>query len=1010
MKLRNITYILIFLLSASAEIFGQDYFQQDVNYRIKVSLDDKNHILRGYETIEYTNNSPDDLHFLYFHLWPNAYSNNKTALARQLIEADGRESMFNDPAKRGFIDSLNFKVNGSKIDWEFHKNHKDICKLLLDKPLESGETIKISTPFRVKLPLNIYSRMGYLGQTYKITQWYPKPAVYDHKGWHPMPYLEIGEFYSEFGSFDVSITLPENYVVAASGNLETQEEIDRLNEIARETVRLFDVNNDRREIPESSPRKKTIRYRMDNSHDFAWFADKQFRVIRDSIQLPSSDSLINSWVFFVDNESGLWQDNVNEYIHSALRFFSEKYGAYPYNNCSVVLGEPGSSGNNMEYPGITVIGHHANEYQLEQVIAHELAHNWFYGMLGFNERKYPFLDEGLTSLSEMRYMQSRYGENFELYKFLGLTESFAGLLGADGLAYKDLNDMLYLFQARQKSDQPINTSSEAFTFSNYVSIAYGKSARAFEYLMHFLGEKKFDVIMQEFSENWKYRHPYPEDIQAAFEKRTDDSLDWFFNDLIGTTNTIDYTFKKIKNNKILIKNKGEIPAPVLVEGKYKDSKTFSNWHKGFSDEEWIEIPDEENDILTIDPGKNMLELYRHNNFMRTKGIFKKTEPLKLEFAGLVNKPGVTQVHYFPVLGWNYYDKAMPGIIVYDSPFPPEKFNYSFIPMYSTGNSSLAGTGDVNFSFYPDHVFHKITLDVSGKRYSISDVYEGQMEQLKTELKFRFKNKNPRMKAKNRLVVSAIHATDITDISARILEGDSKPLSNQQFIKASLVHDNMDKTVHPYQVSANMEWNKNFAKTWFEGKFKYSYYFDKGLSVRLFGGMFIDKSMDLPWEYGFQLSGDDGFHDYTYENTYLGRFEPPRYENAIRIFSQQFYPSEGGFALRSPLGITKDWLATVNVKTSIPLIEEIPLHAYANFGVFGGYKPISAEIKNDQWAFESGIKLSLLNFIDIYFPVTASKNLDRATETYSSEYGEKIRFHVRFDLFSKSKIYEASFID
>lgn len=998
------------LFSASAGIYGQEYFQQEVHYRIKVTLDDKNHFLRGYETIEYTNNSPDKLHFLYFHLWPNAYSNNKTALARQLIEADGIESMFKDPAKRGFIDSLNFKVNGSPVEWEFHDNHKDICKLLLDKPLKTGETIRISTPFRVKLPMNIYSRMGYLGQTYKITQWYPKPAVYDHRGWHPMPYLETGEFYSEFGSFDVSITLPENYVVAASGNLETQEEVDWINEIARESDRLIDVDENSRQIPESSPRDKTIRYTMENSHDFAWFADKRFRVIRDSTELPSSGKQIYSWVFFAEDESRLWRNDVKEYMHSALHFFSEKYGAYPYNNCSVVLGEPGSTGNNMEYPGITVVGHHANEYQLEQVIAHELAHNWFYGMLGFNEREYPFLDEGLTSMSEMRYMHNRYGEEFELYKLLGLTENFARIIGVDELVYKDLSDMLYLFKARQNSDQPVNTSSEAFTFSNYVSIAYGKSARAFEYLMHFLGEKKFDVIMQEFVENWKFKHPYPEDIRRAFENRTNNSLDWFFIDLLGTTDNIDYTFKKINDNKILVKNKGEIPGPLLVEGKNKDHKTFSKWYDGFSGEQWLEIPAVENEFLIINPENKMLELYRDNNFMRTKGIIRKKQPLKLEFGGLINNPGYTQVHYFPLLGWNYYDKAMPGMIVYDSPFPPEKINYSFIPMYSTDNSTLTGSGSVNMSFFPSHVFHKISFDLSGKRYSISDVYEGQMEQLKTELNFRFKNNNPKIKAKNRLKVSAIHATDITDISARILEGDSKSLSHKQFIKSSLVHDNMERATHPYRVSANVEWNKDFTKTWFEGNFKYSYYFDKGLTVRLFGGMFIDKSTDLPWEYGFKLSGGDGFHDYTYENTYLGRFEPPQYENAIRIFSQQFYPSEGGFALRSPLGITKDWLASVNVKTSIPLLEEIPLHAYANFGVFGDIKTVPAELNNEQWAFESGIKLSLLNFIDIYFPVTASKNLDKASKIYSSQYGENIRFHVRFDLFSKSEIYEASFIE
>ncbi|MFO8235548.1 MAG: M1 family aminopeptidase [Bacteroidales bacterium] len=1005
MNLRYITYILIFILFSSHNIFSQEYFQQDVNYIIKVELDDERHMLKGVETIEYTNNSPNKLDSLYFHLWPNAYKNNKTALAKQLMESEGKESMFNNPRQRGYIDSLDFRVNDNRIEWEFHSEHQDICKLILNKPLESGKTIKITTPFRVKLPLGIYSKMGYVGQAYKITQWYPKPAVYDRKGWHPMPNLQTGEFYSEFGSFDVSITLPKNYVVAASGNLETKKEIEWLNEKARETTRLFDYDNYAKEFPESNHNRKTIRYKLKNAHDFAWFTDKRYQVIKDSIKLASSEKKITTWVYYVNDETKLWQHNVTDYIHESLQFFSEKYGDYPYQNCSVVLGERGSAGNDMEYPGITVIEHHINKYQLEQIIAHEIAHNWFSGMLGFNERDYPFLDKGLATLSETRYMHEKHSEDFAMYKLFGLSENFSGILGIDALEYRDLNDIPYLLKARQNTDQPTNTVSEKFNFANYVAIAYGKSGRAFEYLMHVLGEKKFDAIIQELFTEWSLKHPYPADIRKTFENRTEKNLDWFFDGLMKSNKKIDYTFKKIQKDKLLIKNKGDIAAPLMITGLQKNKKSHSRWIDGFTGKKWIEFPTEDSDVIKIDHDKQMLELYRHNNRIETRGLFKKIAPLKLEFGGLMNDPDYTQIHYFPVLGWNYYDKAMPGLVIYDSPFPLEKFNCSLIPMFSTGKTDLTGQGNIRFSMFPDKIFNRISLGISGKQYSISDVYKGQFEQIKTEVVFRFDNKSPNSRAKNKFQLTAIYATDIKDISDRILEGATKPLSKQQFFKSSLIHDNSEKTINPYQISANIEASKNFTKTWLEGKFKYSYYLDQGISLRMFGGMFINKTIDLPWTYGFQLSGDDGLHDYTYENTYLGRFEPPHYENAIRIFSQQFYPSEGGFALRTPLGITKDWLASANLKTSIPLIAEIPLHAYANIGFFGNTKTTPIEVKNKDWAYELGVKLSLLNFVDVYFPVTASQNLEKSSEYYSSQYGEKIRFHIHFDLFDPSEIYD-----
>jgi hypothetical protein len=215
--------ILILLLLSSLGAKAQNYFQQEVNYKIDVKLDDENHTVSAYETIEYKNNSAEELDYILFHIWPNAYKNNNTALAKQKFDGVGKYYLFSYESQQGYIDSLNFKVNGNAVKWEFDSEHIDICKLFLNEPLKPGEKITISTPFYIKIPKGNSSRFGHMDQAYCFTQWYPKPAVYDKYGWHAFPYLDMGEFYSEFGSFDVSITLPENYVVAATGNLQTEE-------------------------------------------------------------------------------------------------------------------------------------------------------------------------------------------------------------------------------------------------------------------------------------------------------------------------------------------------------------------------------------------------------------------------------------------------------------------------------------------------------------------------------------------------------------------------------------------------------------------------------------------------------------------------------------------------------------------------------------------------------------------------------------------------------------------
>ncbi|MBT6438581.1 MAG: hypothetical protein HOK72_02675, partial [Flavobacteriales bacterium] len=248
----RISIALVITLVSFISIAQEDYWQQEVNYTIDVKLNDKSHELNGYETMQYINNSPDELDFIYIHLWPNAYKNDESAMAKQLYENGELDFYYSEDKDRGFIDSLNFEIDGKTVKWKIDSTHVDIAKLYLNSPLKSGEKISITTPFHVKIPLGIYSRLGHMGESYQITQWYPKPAVYDKNGWNQMPYLTQGEFYSEFGSFDVSITLPENYVLGATGDMvDGEEELAWLNEkvLLTEAKTSYDENMD---FPESS--------------------------------------------------------------------------------------------------------------------------------------------------------------------------------------------------------------------------------------------------------------------------------------------------------------------------------------------------------------------------------------------------------------------------------------------------------------------------------------------------------------------------------------------------------------------------------------------------------------------------------------------------------------------------------------------------------------------------------------------------------------------------------------
>ncbi|MGZ4044022.1 MAG: M1 family metallopeptidase, partial [Bacteroidia bacterium] len=328
----------IFVMAMNLE-GQQTYFQQEVNYKINVRLNDNDHTLSATEEIQYINNSDKGLEYIYFHLWPNAYKNNSTALAKQLLEQKKTTFYYSKPEERGFIDSLDFKVNGKNVKLEYDNENPDICKLILNEPLRSLDTIKITTPFYVKIPDAKFSRLGHTGQAYFITQWYPKPAVYDNQGWHPMPYLDQGEFYSEFGSFDVNITLPKNYLLAATGDrIDAEVEEDFLNEKVGKTLERLDRQDYRVKdmaFPPSSTEFKTVRFKQFRVHDFAWFADKRFNVIHDQIQLPTTKRTVDTWIFFTNKNFELWKDAIS-YVNESTIFYSYLNGDYPYNNITAV--------------------------------------------------------------------------------------------------------------------------------------------------------------------------------------------------------------------------------------------------------------------------------------------------------------------------------------------------------------------------------------------------------------------------------------------------------------------------------------------------------------------------------------------------------------------------------------------------------------------------------------------------------------------------------------------------
>jgi hypothetical protein len=936
-KIISFFFATCILFSANSQ---KSYWQQEVHYVIDVSLNDKEHSLDAYEKIEYINHSPDTLKFIWFHLWPNAYKNDRTAFCDQLLENGNTQFYFSGKEERGYINRLDFKVDNLTAQLEDHPQHIDIVKLLLPVPLPPGQKCLITTPFHVKLPYN-FSRSGHEGESYQVTQWYPKPAVYDSKGWHPMPYLDQGEFYSEFGTFDVRITVPKNYVVAATGELQNEEEKAWLKsrasfswEPAKEKIKTVSgsFKTILQPFPTSAIETKTLQYKLANIHDFAWFADKRFIVNYDSCKLPSG-KVIDVFTYYTESQKKFWHNSIH-YCKEAVRFYSSQVGEYPYSIIQAVQG-PQSFGGGMEYPTITVLSPVASLQELDLTIAHELGHNWFYGILASNERDHPWMDEGMNSYYEHLYAAGKY----------------KNVVSPDRKLFETI--------AINKMDQPIETVSEQFNEINYNLVAYYKTSEWMRYLESKWGTETFMKVMQAYYNQWQFKHPQPDDFKKIAEETTGQNQDSAFS---------------------LLHTKGLLPNQ-----KNKKGTDF---------------------ILGV-----------------TTVAFQKKPDLSKK----------NQIILMPAVGFNSYDKLMPGGLVTNYNLPPVPFQFLAAPMYGTGSKKFTGMGTAHYSFFPGLRIRKVDLFLNVATFS-NDLYTDTAgkktflayQKLVPGFRLTWNQPGPRSTLHRFLqwktyFIGEDHPqfyrdTVISGIDTTIFDRFRKVKTHSVINQLRVVIEN-NRALYPWSGEWKLEQSDNFFRAAFTGTYFFNYAKGGGLNVRLFAGKFFyttTKTSLKQFEtsrYHLNLTGANGYEDYTYSDYFIGR---NKFEG---LASQQIMLRDGGFKVRTDLlankiGKTDNWLIAANFNTTIPasvnpfnlLPVKIPLKLFFDIGTTAdNWKQNEGQ---DRILFDAGLHLSLLKgTVNLYAPLFYSKVYrDYFKSTISgNRFWKTLSFTVDFSNFTFRKI-------
>lgn len=905
-----------------------------MNFIIDVRLDDKAKTLDGFEKITYINNSPDTLAFIWFHVWPNAYKHDKTAFSNQQLENGNTNFYFSDKEQRGYINRMDFKVNGNSAKVEDHPEHIDIIKLLLPSPLLPGQQITITTPFHVKLPYN-FSRSGFDNGSFNITQWYPKPAVYDANGWHPMPYLDQGEFYSEFGDYEVKITVPKDYVVAATGKLQNDEELSWMKEkSSNEGVQSLAVVEQKKKVKSVTKRSssssnreknnlvepavnqlminetKTLHYVQNNIHDFGWFANKDFIVEYDTCRLTSG-KVIDVFAYYNKSEEHHWRSNVISYSKDALKTRSNWIGDYPYDVVSIVQGGGDFSGG-MEYPTITVVSAFDNPKLLDEVVAHEIGHNWFYGAIASNERKHPWMDEGLNTYYDFRYHNWKYGKEGQIE------------IGKNSVNLQQLQDILLETQVLKKKDQPIETPAEDFSSINYLLIAYHKTAQWLTELEKEVGTEAFDKAMQAYYQQWKFKHPYSQDFKRAIEVSTG---------------------KDLSSNFDLLHQTG------LVTSEHKP------------------------------------------NFKLASPLKLKT------ITDYIKQPTHNLITVSPAIGINSYDKLMIGGLITNYKLPPNRFQFLATPLYATGSKQLNGLGKINYTVHPGKVLQTAKLFLNVSTFSMNEFVDSagikttaRIQKLVPGIRIQFKESSRstvritiqwKTYLMNEEMFRFFVDTNITGTDTSFIQRITKPNNRSATHQLQFEFAN-NRALYPYRFQLQIEKGEDFLRPVLTSNYFFNYAKAGGLHLRFFAGKFIYtsgktfiKEAELQ-RYHLNMTGANGYEDYTYSDYFIGR-------NKFEGFaSQQIMIRDGGFKVRtdqlsSKVGKTDNWLIAANINTSIPskfnplsvLPIKIPLRIFADFGTYAEAWERDANV--DRILFDAGLHLPLFNeVVNIYIPVVYSK--------------------------------------
>ena len=587
------------------------YWQNKADYQIAVTLDDEAHTLTGNITLTYTNNSPETLEFI----WMQMEQNRFTEDSRGTLTTPIQGNRYNGDTDGGFdITNLQAKVGSKGSVSSKHIVSDTRMQVWFNEPIPAkGGTATVSMDFSFKVPVEGMDRMGRLevedGWIYAFAQWYPKVAVFDDiEGWNVEPYLGAGEFYLEYGDFDYKVTVPYDHIVVGSGELLNPKEVlskELQNRYAKAkdsdtTVMLItadEIGNTELTRPKQDG-TVTWHFAIENSRDVAFATSKAFIWDAAKINLPSGKKILAQSVYPKESDGQEAWSRSTEYSKASIEYYSNMWFEFPYATATNVAADIGG----MEYPGLNFCGYKSKGASLWGVTDHEFGHNWFPMIVGTNERRYAWMDEGFNTF----------------------INHYSTLAFNDGEYPSNLNETRrYVNFFTSETREGIDTYPDVVNVGNLGMLAYNKPAMGLLMLREYiLGHERFDNAFKSYIKTWAYKHPQPTDFFNHIENVAGENLSWFWQGWFYGTGNIDLGISAVVpyagNYVVVLANKGDMPMPVLLEITYEDGSSEQKmlpveiWERG---DTWNYLlkTDKKVKSVVVDPAKLLPDINLGND-------------------------------------------------------------------------------------------------------------------------------------------------------------------------------------------------------------------------------------------------------------------------------------------------------------------------------------------------------------------------------------------------------------